>query len=87
MPHVYRPNGKHIGEIRDPSLLAYYRGEGYRIVDEPLQPLAAATRAATEANAELGDATDELTEAVTQTPDPDEEPENESTQPTEESES
>lgn len=43
MPHVTGPNGKDLGEVTSPSLLAYYRGEGYQIDDGAApQPAAAA---------------------------------------------
>lgn len=35
MPYVITPQGKNLGLIRDRSLLAYYRGEGYEITREP----------------------------------------------------
>lgn len=39
MPHVTTSDGRDLGEVTDPGLLAYYAGEGYQIGDPPATSL------------------------------------------------
>lgn len=39
MPHVIGLNGRDLGDITNPALLAYYRGEGYQIDGDPVEPM------------------------------------------------